>query len=66
VNVTEGCRGSEFFMKRKTLIAQKEYTGCSTDRPRTYTDILLVGRVHTCAALLKGHIPVDRLVSIKD
>jgi hypothetical protein len=27
-----GCRGSEFSRREKTLVLQKAYTGCSTDK----------------------------------
>jgi hypothetical protein len=64
--VTEGCRGSEFFMREKTLVVQKAYAGCSTDRPRTYASCTTGRGVHTRVALLTGRVPVDRLVSVED
>jgi hypothetical protein len=63
--VIAGCRGSEHVKKRKTLVAQKHtlvalYTG------RVHTGCSEPGRVHTRAALLTGHVPVDRLISVED
>jgi hypothetical protein len=53
--VIVGCRGSEHVKQRKTLSAQ-EHTLVT----------LYTGRVHMRAALLTGHVPVDRLISVED
>jgi hypothetical protein len=29
-------------------------------------DVLLVGRIHTRAALPTGHVPIDKLISVED
>jgi hypothetical protein len=61
-----GCRRYEFSWREKTLVLKEAHAGCcEPDRVHTWA-ALLVGRVHMCVALLTGHVPVDRLVSIED
>jgi hypothetical protein len=53
--VIVGCRGFEHVNKSKTLVSQKHTLVA-----------LYTGHMHTRAALLKGHVPVDRLISVED
>jgi hypothetical protein len=61
-----GCRGSEHVKERKTLVSQKVYTCCIIHWPRAHAGCSEPGHVHTRVALLTGHVPVDRLISVED
>jgi hypothetical protein len=61
-----GCIRFGFSSREKTLDLKEAHVGCcEPDRVHTCA-ALLVGHVHTRAALLTGRVPVDRLVSVED
>jgi hypothetical protein len=61
-----GCRRSDFSWREKTLVLKEAHTGCCEPDPVHTRVAVLVGHAHTCAALLIGRVPIDRLVSVED
>jgi hypothetical protein len=64
--VIAGCRGSEHVKQRKTLVAQEAYACYIIHWSRSHMGCSEPGSVHMRAALLTGHVPIDRLISVED
>jgi hypothetical protein len=64
--VIEGCRGSEFRLKRKPLELRSDMQVVVQTRRVHTRAILLVAHIHTHVTLLTGCLPVDRLIYVED
>ena len=62
----EDRRESDCRLQRILACFSEAYTRCIIHWPRSHTDYSEPGHVHTRAALLTGHVPIDKLIYVED